>query len=131
MLDCDWSSDVCSSDLRPLVQRALPARAVLDGTMKELRDALTESGLEVTSATSSALPDAQESCFVTKSKKQPPVLNHTCLRMWVGKTSKKVHTVSVVCLATEGSDDECERVTASRVFTTSDATPLDQPLEPW
>lgn len=117
--------------MRPLMSKPLAAKALLEGTWLEINGALKESGLELVSSTSSTTADSRENCYVTKSKKTPPVLNHTCLRLWVGKTSKKVHTVSVVCLAMEGDAAECQRIIEARQLTSSDALPLEQQLEPW
>ncbi|MBM4777184.1 MAG: hypothetical protein GQE15_05710 [Archangiaceae bacterium] len=119
------------TSMRPLMAKPLPVKSVLEGTWLELNQALKESGLEVVSSTSSLELDSRENCYVTKSKKTPPVLNHTCMRLWVGKTTKKVHSVSVVCLATEGEDAECQRIIDARKLTANDALPLEQPLEPW
>lgn len=117
--------------LRPLLPKALSVSRVLDATLKELREALVESGLELVSSTSSPGPDSQEACFVTKSKTTAPVLNHTCMRLWVGKESKKVHTVSVVCLSMVDDAAECQRVIDSRQLTPRDALALDQELQPF
>ncbi|MBL8933421.1 MAG: hypothetical protein JNM69_02650 [Archangium sp.] len=119
------------TSMRPAMMKPLPVKSVLEGTWLELNQALKESGLELVSSTSSFETDSREHCYVTKSKKTPPVLNHTCMRLWVGKASKKVHSVSVVCLATEGDDAECQRVIEARKLTASDALPLEQTLEPW
>jgi hypothetical protein len=116
--------------IRPLLAKPLLASKVIDGTLKELGDALTESGLELVSSTSSPGPDSQEACFVTKSKTSAPVLNHTCMRLWVGRQTKVVHTVSVVCLSMVDEPAECQRVLESRQLTPSNALPLDQQLSP-
>lgn len=119
------------NSMRPLMSKPLEAKALLEGTWLEINGALKESGLELVTSTSTNTVDSRENCYVTKSKKTPPVLNHTCLRLWVGKTSKKVHSVSVVCLAMEGEDAECQRIIEARQLTASDALPLEQQLEPW
>lgn len=116
--------------IRPLLARPLLASKVIDGTLKELRDALTASGLELVSSTGSPSADSQEACFVTKSKTTAPVLNHTCMRLWVGRQSKAVHTVSVVCLSMVDEPAECQRVLDSRQLTPTNALPLDQELSP-
>jgi len=117
--------------VRPTLSKPLQASKVLDGTISELKQALTESGLETVSATSSVIGESHELCFVTKASKNQAVLNHTCLRMWVGAQSKRVHTISVVCLSTVEEPQECQRVLDSKVVTVTGALPLSQPLEPW
>ena len=117
--------------MSPLMSKPLLAKALLEGTWLEINAALKESGLDLVTSTSNSTADSRENCYVTKSKKTPPVLNHTCLRLWVGKTSKKVHSVSVVCLSMEGEDGECQRIIETRQLTASDALPLEQQLEPW
>lgn len=119
------------TSMRPLMSKPLPTKALLESTWLEISGALVDSGLEVVTSTSSTTAESRENCYVTKSKKAPPVLNHTCMRLWVGKTSKKVHSVSVVCLSTEDDATECQRIIAARQLTASDALPLEQPLEPW
>lgn len=119
------------TSMRPLMAKPLPAKALLEGTWLELSQALKDSGLEVVSSTSTLATDSRENCYVTKSKKTPPVLNHTCMRVWVGKTSKKVHSVSVVCLSTEGDDAECQRIIEARQLLANDALPLEEALAPW
>ncbi|MBL8918962.1 MAG: hypothetical protein JNJ54_08905 [Myxococcaceae bacterium] len=116
--------------IRPHLAKPLQAAKVIDGTLNELKGALTESGLELVSSTSSSAPESRETCFVTKSKTTAPVLNHTCMRLWVGQKSKAVHTVSVVCLAMVDEPAECQRVLDSRQLTASNALPLDQDLSP-
>lgn len=116
--------------IHPLLAKPLLAAKVIDGTMSELKAALTDSGLEVVSTTDSPALDSRETCFVTKSKSATPVLNHTCMRLWVGRQSKAVHTVSVVCLSMEGEPAECQRVLDSRQLAASNALPLDQELSP-
>jgi len=110
--------------------KPLLASKVLEGTINELKMALKESDLETVSSTSSVIGDSHEACFVTRSGKNQKVLNHTCLRLWVGAESKRVHTISVVCLSTDEAPEECQRVLDSRVITVTGALPLNQLLEP-
>ena len=116
--------------VRPSMMKPLVASKVLDGTIAELKQALKESDLETLSSTSSVIGDSHEACFVTKSGKNQKVLNHTCLRLWVGAESKRVHTISVVCLSTDDAPEECQRILDSRVITVTGALPLAQLLEP-
>ena len=116
--------------VRPSMVKPLLASKVLEGTINELKMALKESDLETVSSTSSVIGDSHEACFVTRSGKNQKVLNHTCLRLWVGAESKRVHTISVVCLSTDEAPEECQRVLDSRVITVTGALPLNQLLEP-
>jgi hypothetical protein len=119
------------SVVRPHVLQPLEVSKVLDGTLKELRATLAESGLEVLSSTSSIIDDTQETCFSTRSNKgEASVTNHTCLRLWVGAETRAVHTVSVVCMALSSEAEECERVLASRAVTPGPHLPLSAKLEP-
>lgn len=116
--------------VRPSLVKPLLASKVIEGTIAELKVALKESDLETVSSTSTIIGDSHEACFVTKSGKNQKVLNHTCLRLWVGAESKRVHTISVVCLSTDDAPEECQRVLDSRVVTVTGALPLDKMLEP-
>jgi hypothetical protein len=116
--------------VRPNLPKALQASDVLEGALSEIRLALKEGNLEMVSSTSRVIGDSHEACFVTKSGKGLKVLNHTCLRLWAGLETKRVHMVSVVCLAIEESPEECQRVLDSRVVTVTGAMPLDATLEP-
>lgn len=117
--------------VRPSLGKPLEAGKVLDGTVRELKAALTDSGLELLSETGSVVGDSREVCLVTRSQKTAQVSNHSCLRLWVGRGSKRVHTVSVVCLSTSDDEKECQRVLESRAVTVSDALPLTELLHPW
>lgn len=116
--------------VRPSMMKPLLASKVLEGTISELKLALKESDLETVSSTSSVIGDSHEACFVTRSGKNQKVLNHTCLRLWVGAESKRVHTISVVCLSSDEAPEECQRILDSRVITVTGALPLTQLLEP-
>ncbi len=116
--------------VRPSLRKPLQASKVIEGTIAELKQALKESELETVSSSSSVIGDSHEACFVTRSGKNQKVLNHTCLRLWIGAESKRVHTVSVVCLSTDEAPEECQRVLDSRVVTVTGALPLDKVLDP-
>ena len=116
--------------VRPSMMKPLQASKVIEGTLAELKLALKENDLETVSSTTSVIGDSHEACFVTKSGKNQKVLNHTCLRLWIGAESKRVHTISVVCLSSVDAPEECQRVLDSRVVTVTGALPLDKLLEP-
>lgn len=110
------------SSMPPRLRTRLTVAQVLEATVGEIKKAIDDGGLEVVESTSSVIGETHETCFVTRAKKTPAVLNHQCLRLWF--TEGRVMTASVVCLSETAAREECDRVLASRVITPSNPTPL-------
>lgn len=111
--------------LRPVIQGRLQVSKVLELAKREVLSALTEGGFETVSASSREVGDSLDTCVVTKAKVDAKALNHTCVRMWVGKQTLTVHTISVVCLSLLDDDAECKRILETRTITPSAAMKLD------
>ncbi|MCU0701172.1 MAG: hypothetical protein MUC96_32080 [Myxococcaceae bacterium] len=116
------------AELRPQVTVPLTVNTLLERTINELKATINEGGLELVEASTTVVGDTHEFCSVAKSTpksgKGAQVLSHTCLRVWVGAKSRKVHTVSVVCLSLESDPEECRRIIGSRALTPGEALPL-------
>lgn len=110
------------SSMPPRLKARLTVAQVLESTVGEIKKAIGEGGLEVVESTSSVIGETHETCFVTRSKKAPAVLNHQCLRVWFSEG--RVMTASVVCLSEAEGREECDRVLKSRELTPSNPTPL-------
>jgi hypothetical protein len=122
------------AQMRPHLAQAMSVKAVLEGTLEELKNALADSGLSLVKSTSSVVKDSLETCYSTQApardQASPVVLNHTCVTVWMGKTSGRVHALSVVCLSTEADAEECLRIIASRKTTASEALVLTETVKP-
>jgi hypothetical protein len=116
------------AEMSPQVAVPLTVNTLLERTITELKTTMTESGRELVSATTTVVGDSHEFCAVSKSTpkggKGAPVLSHTCMRVWVGAKTRKVHTASVVCLSIEAEPQECQRIIDSRSLTPGDALSL-------
>lgn len=110
------------SSMPPRLKAPLTVAQVLEATLGEIKKTLGEGGLEVVESTSSVIGETHETCFVTRAKKAPAVLNQQCLRVWV--SGGRVMTASVVCLSETDGREECDRVLKSREITPSNPTPL-------
>lgn len=116
--------------LKPVFDGRLPVEKVLDLAKSELLSTLSSGGFETVSATTNQVGDSLDTCVVTKAKVNAKALNHTCVRLWVGEKTRKVHAVSVVCLSLLDDDEECKRVLASRVVTPTAPMSLSASLVP-
>ncbi|MDX2008732.1 MAG: hypothetical protein SFW67_00995 [Myxococcaceae bacterium] len=116
------------AELLPQVTVPLTVSTLLERTINELKATMNESGLEVVQATTTVVGDTHEFCSVAKSTpksgKGTPVLSHTCMRVWVGAKSRKVHTASVVCMSLESEPEECKRIIDGRALTPGEAMSL-------
>ncbi len=116
--------------LKPVIDGRLSVEKVLELAKNELQSTLTQGGFETVSATSNRVGDSLDTCMVTKAKQNAKSLNHTCVRLWVGSQSRKVHAVSVVCLSMLDDEEECKRILASRTVTPSSPMPLSSTFAP-